>query len=86
MNSLIWHHKAWADYLYWQKLDRDILKKINALIKDTSRNPFKGIGKPEALKGEFKGYWSRRITKEHRLIYKATDEGLIIIACRFHYS
>ena len=84
--NLIWHPKAWEDYLYWQTNDKKILKKTNNLIKDTVRSPFEGLGEPEPLKHRWSGYWSRRITKEHRLLYKANDEGLFIIQCRFHYD
>ena len=76
---------AWEDYLWFQDHDRKLLKRINSLIKDTLRSPFEGIGKPEPLKADLAGYWSRRITEEHRLIYAATDEELTIIACRYHY-
>jgi toxin YoeB len=77
---------AWKDYLYWQKLDKKILKKINELIKDISRTPFEGIGKPEALKYDLAGLWSRRIDLEHRLVYKVENEELLIYSCRFHYD
>lgn len=66
--------------------DRKLLKRINLLIKDTLRSPFAGIGKPEPLRGDLSGYWSRRINDEHRLVYKATSQELIVIACRFHYK
>lgn len=77
--------EAWEEYVYWQKADKRILKKINRLIKECQRHPFEGIGKPEPLKGGFSGYWSRRIDQEHRLVYKATHDNLIIIQCRYHY-
>lgn len=77
--------KAWEDYLYWQQQDKQVLKKINALIKDIARDPFHGIGSPEALKHDFSGYWSRRITLEHRLIYRVTDTQIRILQCRYHY-
>ena len=76
---------AWEDYLWFQEHDRKLLKRINSLIKDTLRSPFEGIGKPEPLKAALAGYWSRRITDEHRLVYAATEAGLTIIACRHHY-
>lgn len=76
----------WEDYLYWQKTDKKILKRINQLLKDISRNPFDGIGKPEPLKYKYKGYWSRRITDEHRLIYKFRENEILIAKCRFHYD
>lgn len=76
---------AWADYLYWQSHDTKILARINSLIKEVTRDPFRGIGKPEPLKGELSGYWSRRITREHRLVYAVRDEGIVIVQCRYHY-
>ena len=76
---------AWDDYLYWQKNDKKILNKINRLIKEIAREPFEGIGDPEPLKYNWSGYWSRRITIEHRLIYKVTDDYLMIAQCRYHY-
>ncbi len=78
--------ESWEDYLYWQKTDKKILKRINDLLKDISRHPFEGIGKPEALKHKYKGLWSRRITDEHRLIYQIKDNEIRIIKCRFHYD
>ena len=78
--------ESWEDYLYWQQTDRKILKKINELLKDISRYPYSGLGKPEALKYKYKGYWSRSITKEHRLIYRVKDEEIHIAKCRFHYD
>ena len=76
---------AWQDYLYWQKIDKKILKRINQLIKDIQRSPFEGIGKPESLKFDMSGLWSRRINQEHRLIYKVKDDYIIIVQCRYHY-
>ena len=76
---------AWADYLYWQNQDKKTLKRINQLIKDIQRNPFDGIGKPEPLKFDFSGLWSRRINQEHRLIYEVKDQEVIIVQCRYHY-
>ncbi|AZQ43024.1 Txe/YoeB family addiction module toxin [Nonlabens ponticola] len=84
--KLTWSSQAWNDYLYWQKTDKKILKRINELIKNCSRTPFEGIGKPEALKGDLQGYWSRRITAEHRLVYKYSQDQLFIAACRYHYG
>jgi toxin YoeB len=83
--ELVWQSNAWEDYLYWQHQDKKILLRINDLIKDTSRSPFKGIGKPEPLKGDLSGCWSRRITDEHRLVYTIRDKRLHILQCRFHY-
>jgi len=82
---LSWAENAWEDYLYWQATDKKTLKRINALIKDILRHPFDGIGDPEPLKHNWAGYWSRRIDREHRIVYKATDEALYIVQCRFHY-
>jgi len=76
---------AWHDYLYWQTQDRKTLKRINQIIKDIQRNPFDGIGKPEPLKFDLSGLWSRRINQEHRLIYQVLDDEIIIIQCRYHY-
>ena len=82
---LSWADKAWEDYLYWQQTDKKILKRINTLIKDTKRQPFAGIGDPEPLKHNWTGYWSRRINREHRFVYKITDKAIIIVQCRYHY-
>jgi len=84
--KLTWSKTAWGDYLYWQKADKKMVKRINDLIKSTMRTPFEGIGKPEALKGDLHGYWSRRITTEHRLVYKYAEKNLMIAACRYHYE
>ena len=84
--KLIFSDHAWEDYLYWQKTDKKILKKINDLIKDISRTPFSGKGKPEPLKYKYKGYWFRRIDHEHRLIYQVKDDEIRIAKCRFHYD
>ncbi|MRT91736.1 Txe/YoeB family addiction module toxin [Ancylomarina sp. 16SWW S1-10-2] len=78
--------ESWEDYLYWQKVDKKMLKRINALLKDISRTPFTGIGKPEALKHKYRGFWSRRINDEHRLIYQMRDDEILIAKCRFHYD
>ena len=78
--------ESWEDYLYWSKTDKKILERINELIKDINRNPFKGLGKPEPLKHKYKGYWSRKITNEHRLIYQVKADEILILKCRFHYD
>ncbi|PJJ71536.1 toxin YoeB [Diaminobutyricimonas aerilata] len=83
---LVWDESAWEDYLYWQTQDRKVLKRINTLLRDIQRNGNDGIGKPEALKHGFQGYWSRRITDEHRLVYKVTGDAVLIAQCRFHYE
>lgn len=83
--KLIFSETAWEDYLYWQKTDAKTLARINQLIREASRQPFTGIGKPESLKHALKGYWSRRINDEHRFVYKATDEALLIAQLRYHY-
>ncbi|QLF70275.1 Txe/YoeB family addiction module toxin [Peteryoungia desertarenae] len=83
--KLIFHARAWEDYLYWQSSDPKMLARINQLIKESSRSPFQGIGKPEPLRGELRGWWSRRIDQEHRLVYRPTDDGLLIAQCRHHY-
>ncbi|HIF9346025.1 TPA: Txe/YoeB family addiction module toxin [Photobacterium damselae] len=77
---------AWDDYLYWQSQDKKTLKRINKLIENCARTPFEGIGKPEPLKDNLSGYWSRRIDDTHRLVYKATQDTLVIVAVRFHYQ
>lgn len=82
---LVFAEKAWEDYLYWQRTDKKILKRINALIKDIIREPFEGIGKPEPLKHALSGYWSRRINDEHRIVYKIQDNSLLIAQLRYHY-
>ncbi len=78
--------ESWEDYLYWQKNNKKYVKKINELLKDISRQPFTGKGKPEPLKFQYSGYWSRRIDAEHRLIYKVKDDEIHIVKCRFHYD
>jgi toxin YoeB len=77
---------AWEDYLSWEKEDKKMLKKINELIKDIQRHPFEGIGKPEPLKFDLRGFWSRRIDREHRLVYQMVANELVIHSCRFHYD
>ncbi len=83
---LTWDASAWEDYVWWQTQDPRVLRRINDLVKDVARNGNEGIGKPEALKHGFQGYWSRRITDEHRLIYRIAGEEIRIAACRYHYS
>ena len=85
-SRLVWTTAAWEDYLYWQTQDRKTLKRINALIQDALRNPFQGIGKPEVLRENLAGFWSRRIDDQHRLIYSVEDDDLAIVACRYHYD
>jgi toxin YoeB len=76
---------GWEDYVYWQTQDKRLLKKINELVKDCQRSPFEGVGKPEPLRGDLAGSWSRRITNEHRLIYVVSDNEIRVAACRYHY-
>lgn len=83
--KLVFAEQAWEDYLHWQEADRKLLKRINALIKETSRTPFEGTGKPEALRHALAGYWSRRITDEHRFVYKVDGDSLLIAQLRYHY-
>lgn len=83
--KLTWSKEAWDDYLYWQETDKRMVKKINELIKDICRTPFEGKGKPEALKHNLSGFWSRRITEEHRLVYAISIDTIQIAACRYHY-
>jgi toxin YoeB len=83
--KLIFHADAWEDYLYWQQQDRKQLKRLNGLIKECTWTPFAGTGKPEPLKGSLSGWWSRRIDREHRLVYRVEDGALYIAQCRYHY-
>ena len=83
--KVLFSSQAWDEYLYWQKTDRTVLKRINTLINDILRNPHKGKGKPEPLKYALLGYWSRRITEEHRLVYKVTEDVVLIAQFRYHY-
>ncbi len=83
--KLSWAEEAWEDYLYWQATNKKLLKRINALIKDIKRQPFEGLGDPEPLRHNWTGYWSRRINREHRLIYKVKNDELLIAQCRYHY-
>ena len=83
---LVFTPNGWEDYLHWQKSDRTILKRVNTLIEATMRDPFAGIGKPEQLKHVLAGAWSRRITEEHRLVYKADGDDLIVLQARYHYT
>lgn len=82
---LAWTDEAWGDYVYWQGQDRKKIKRINKLISDTKRAPFEGIGKPEPLKENLSGFWSRRIDETNRLVYAVSDVHLTIISCRYHY-
>jgi toxin YoeB len=86
IRKLAWTDAAWADYLYWQGQDKKTLKRINKLIADAKRAPFEGMGKPEALRENLSGFWSRRIDETNRLVYVVNDEHLTIIACRYHYD
>ncbi len=83
--KLVFHEQAWDDYLYWQTADPKVLDRLNGLIKECMRTPFNGTGKPEPLRGPLSGWWSRRITQEHRLVYRPSDGGLLIAQCRYHY-
>ena len=83
--KLIFAEEAWEDYLYWQKPDRRMVDRINKLINETQRQPFQGIGKPEALKHALSGFWSRRLTDEHRMVYRVEGDALLIAQLRFHY-
>jgi len=82
---LAWTDDAWADYVYWQGQDKKTLKRINKLINDTKRSPFEGIGKPEPLKENLSGFWSRRVDESNRLVYAVNDSHITIISCRYHY-
>lgn len=83
--DILWDQSAWEDYQYWIETDRKVLHKLNTLIKECQRTPFEGTGKPEALRQNLSGYWSRRITGEHRLVYKVEDDILYIAQCKYHY-
>ena len=78
--------ESWEDYFYWQQTDIKMMRRINELLKDISRTPYSGLGKPEPLKFKYKGFWSRRINEEHRLIYQFRDDSILIVKCRFHYD
>ena len=83
--KLVFSEHAWEDYLYWQRTDRKILQRINALIKEIQCTPFEGVGKPEPLKHGLSGYWSRRINEEHRIVYKVEEDSLFLAQLRYHY-
>ena len=83
--TIAWTASAWKDYLYWQNQDKKTLKRINRLVEDTLRNPFTGIGKPEALKENLSGFWSRRIDDTNRLVYAVEEGTITVISCRYHY-
>jgi toxin YoeB len=85
MRNITFTTDAWEDYIYWQSQDKKTLRRINELIRDTQRTPFEGIGKPEPLKGNLSGFWSRRIDETNRLVYEVTDAEIAIISCRYHY-
>ncbi|HDR2793062.1 MULTISPECIES: Txe/YoeB family addiction module toxin [Enterobacter] len=82
---LIWTDNGWDDYLWWQQQDKKTLRRINKLIEDAKRHPFDGLGKPESLKGNLSGYWSRRINDTDRLVYGVTDSAITILMCRYNY-
>jgi len=84
--KIIWFQEAWEDYVDWQTQDKKTLKRINQLLQDAARNGYSGIGKPEPLKGEFSGFWSRRIDEVHRLVYRIRDDALEVLSCKGHYE
>ena len=86
MSKFLFTEDAWADYLYWQTQDKKMLKRINQLLQDMERNGYSGIGKPEPLRGDLSGFWSRRIDDEHRIVYRISEDRLEIIQCRGHYD
>ena len=83
--KIIFLDQAWEDYLFWQGTDKATLKKINSLLKEIDRTPFEGSGKPEPLKYNLSGLWSRRITLDHRLVYKVENEAIVVYQCKYHY-
>lgn len=83
--KLVFHEQAWEDYQHWQATDPKLLERLNTLIRECCRTPFAGTGKPEPLKGQLAGWWSRRLTQEHRLVYRVRDDSLLIAQCRHHY-
>ncbi len=85
MRVVAFHGNAFEQFTHWAKDDAKIFERLTTLIRETRRTPFEGIGKPEPLKHDLKGYWSRRINDEHRLVYKVTDEAIVIISCKYHY-
>ena len=84
--QVLWHESGWDDYIWWQSQDKKTLKRINALIKDMQRTPYEGLGKPELLKENLTGWWSRRIDEANRIVYRVKDNALVIAACRNHYD
>ncbi|CAA0098924.1 Toxin YoeB [BD1-7 clade bacterium] len=86
IDTLSWTHEAWGDYVYWQGQDKKTLKRINRLISDAQRSPFEGVGRPEPLKENLSGFWSRRIDETNRLVYAVDSNQLTIISCRYHYE
>ena len=84
--TLSWTPKAWEHYLYWQETDKAVLRKLNELLQECLRTPRAGKGKPEALRGDLTGYWSRRITQEHRLVYEISADRILVLYCRYHYE
>lgn len=83
--KLVFSEQGWEDYLYWQARDKKLLQRIDALIEECARTPFEGVGKPEPLRGDLRGWWSRRIDREHRLVYRVEDDAMHIAQCRYHY-
>jgi toxin YoeB len=85
-SRIVWTIAAWEDYVYWQNQDRKTLKRVNLLIQDALRTPFEGLGKPEPLRENLSGFWSRRIDEQNRLVYTVKGDDLAIVACRYHYG
>jgi toxin YoeB len=86
MKQVVFEQSAFEDFTNWAIVDKKVYQKIITLIKDIDRNPFNGLGKPEALKHQYSGYWSRRITDEHRLVYKVNETSIIVASCKYHYD
>ena len=86
MRLIVFHQSAFDDYSEWARIDKKLFERIRRIIAETARTPFEGLGKPEPLKNELRGCWSRRISDEHRLVYKVTDQQLIVVSCKYHYD
>ncbi|HNY02072.1 MAG TPA: Txe/YoeB family addiction module toxin [Bacteroidales bacterium] len=84
--KFVFVEESWEDYLYWQRTDKKVLARVNAMLKDINRHPYSGLGNPEPLKHKYRGFWSRRINTEHRLVYRVVEDEIQVVKCRFHYD